>query len=223
MSRNNGISRLSAARAVASLFGVLAAIGGATHGVGEVLQGNVRPEGLFVNSWTRGPIATNMGGEPGITVVPNLLVSGVLTLLVSLATLVWAIFFVQKKHGGRILMALSTVMLLVGGGIGPPLIGILAGLAGTGIDAPLSGWRKRLSGGARQTLAMLWPVLFAVAAASGAFLVAGSLILVFFFGLNNAALFLNTFYVTLLSLFMTVLLTPFYDRRDFAPVAGAAD
>ncbi len=215
-------TRLTAARTVASLFGVLAGIGGLTHGVGEVLQGNVRPEGLFVNSWTRGPIATNMGGEPGITIVPNMLVAGLLTILVSLTTLVWAAFFVRRKHGGRILIALSTVMLVVGGGVGPPLLGILAGAAGTQIDAPLSRWGRRLSGSARHFLAALWPLAFAVAAVSGSFLVVGSLILVFLFGVNNAALFLNTFYFTVLSLFLTVLLAPFYDYgRTEQPVPAA--
>lgn len=56
----------------ATLFGALAGVGGLVHGIGEVLQGNVAPEGLIINSWTVGPIATNMGGEPGMTIVPNL-------------------------------------------------------------------------------------------------------------------------------------------------------
>jgi hypothetical protein len=64
---------LSAARVVASVFGILAGLGGITHGIGEVLQGNVAASGFGIKSWTQGPIATNMGGEPGLTIVPNLL------------------------------------------------------------------------------------------------------------------------------------------------------
>ncbi len=212
MRNEKALTRLSAARIVATLFGVLAGIGGLTHGVGEVLQGNVAADGIVINSWTQGPIATNMGGEPGITIVPNLLVTGLLAIVVSLAVLVWAAFFIQRRNGGRVLIALSVVMLLVGGGIGPPLIGILAGVAGMGIGKPLGGWRGRLAVSARQWLVGLWPLLFVVAAVSGTFLVVGSLILVFFFDVNNAALFLNTFYVTLLSLLLTVLTVPFYDN-----------
>ena len=52
---------VSAARCTALSFGVLAGLGGLTHGIGEVLQGSVRPDGLIINSWTKGPIATNMG------------------------------------------------------------------------------------------------------------------------------------------------------------------
>jgi len=35
----------------------------------------------------------------------------------------------------------------------------------------------------------------------------------FFFGLDNDQLFLNTFYLTVLSLFFTVLMTPVYDSH----------
>lgn len=214
MQDQNVLTRLNAARMVASLFGILAGLGGLTHGVGEVLQGNVVPSGIVINSWTQGPIATNMGGEPGITLVPNLLVTGVLTILVSLSILVWATVFVQRKNGGRILIVLSIVMLLVGGGVGPPIIGILAGVAGTGINAPTVGWRARLAANGRRFLVRLWPWIFGIAAVSGTFLVVGSVILVYFFGLNNADLFLNTFYLTVLSLLLTVLLAPAYDIQS---------
>jgi len=52
---------IGAARIVASIFGVLAGLGGVTHGIGETLQGNMAPNGIMINSWTEGPIATNMG------------------------------------------------------------------------------------------------------------------------------------------------------------------
>jgi len=219
MSRNVVSSRWSAARAVASFFGVLAGVGGLVHGIGEVLQGSTKPEGIFINSWTRGPIATNMGGEPGITIIPNLLLTGLLTILIALATMLWAAFFVSRKNGGRVLIALSLAMLLTGGGVGPPLIGVLAGTAGSRIGKPLGGWRGRLSLSARRLLAVLWPLFFAASAVSGLFLVVGSLILVFFFGVNNAAFFLNLFYVTFLSLLLTVLTAPFCDDAR----AGAQD
>jgi hypothetical protein len=111
------------------------------------------------------------------------------------------------------LIGLSVLMLLVGGGFGPPIIGILAGVAGTGIHASSPGLRMRLFGDNGRYAAILWPWLFATAAVSGIFLVIGSLILVFFFGLDNDQLFLNTFYLTILSLFFTVLMTPAYDSH----------
>ncbi|HEX6386096.1 MAG TPA: hypothetical protein VF177_15605 [Anaerolineae bacterium] len=204
MEGKNVLVNTSAARIIASTFGVLAGLGGLTHGVGEVLQGNVAPAGIIINSWTEGPIATNMGGEPGMTIVPNLLATGILTLSFSLAVLVWAALFVQRKNGGRILIALSVAMLLVGGGFGPPIIGILAGVAGTGIGSPLTWWRTQLPVNVQGFLATLWPWVFGVATINDVFLVVGSLILVYFFGVNNPDLFVNSFLFAVLSLPLTI-------------------
>jgi hypothetical protein len=200
----------SAAKGTALIFGILAGLGGLTHGVGEVLQGNVKPDGIAINSWTQGPIATNMGGEPGMTIVPNLLVTGILTILVSLTIVVWAIFG-RNKNYGRILLLLSGALLLVGGGVGPPLIGMLAGEAGTGIDRPLTWWRKRLSVNVRRFFATLWPWIFSITVINGVFLVIGSLILVYFFDLNNPDLFVNSFFFSVLSLLLTIFIGRAYD------------
>jgi len=191
---------ISATRAIASVFGVLAGLGGATHGIGETLQGNVAPSGMVINSWAEGPIATNMGGEPAMTIVPNLILTGLLTLIASSAVLVWAAAFVQRANGGRVLILLSIIMLLVGGGFAPPVVGILAGVAGLGINAPLTWWRTHLSSGVRGFLARWWPWIFGVSAVNGVFLVIGSVILVYVAGLNDPDLFVNSFFFTVLSL-----------------------
>ena len=200
----------SAARSTAATFGVLAGVGGFTHGIGEMLQGNARPEGIIIDSWTQGPIATNTGGEPAMTIVPNLLVTGILTCLVSLAVVVCAIF-VRSRKNGQILLALSVAMLLVGGGFGPPIIGILAGVAGTGVGTSSVWWRKHLSANVWCFLGRLWPWLFAIAAANGVFLVIGSVILVYCFGLNNPDLFTNSFFFSILALVLTILTGRAYD------------
>jgi len=203
----NVLTNTSAARIVASIFGVLAGLGGITHGIGETLQGNIAPSGITINSWTEGPIATNMGGEPAMTLVPNLLVAGVLTILVSLAVLVWAAAFAQRKNGGWILIFLSIVMLLVGGGFAPPIIGVLAGVAGTGIKSPLTWWRTHLPVNVRRFLAKLWPWVFGACVINGVFLVVGSVILVYFFGMNNPDVFVNSFLFTIPSLLLTTIFT----------------
>jgi len=182
MEGKNVLTNISAARSVASTFGVLAGLGGLTHGIGEMLQGNIAPSGMFIVSWTQGPIATHMGGDPGMSIVPNLLITGVLAIVVSLITITWAVAFVQRKHGGAVLILLSIAMLLVGGGFGSPIIGILAGIAGTSINAPLTWWRTRLAGNARYLLAQLWPWVFGVALINGVFLFVGAIFLVYAFG-----------------------------------------
>jgi hypothetical protein len=218
MEEEKGVSNFSAARLVASIFGVLAGIGGITHGIGETLQGNVAPSGITMNSWTVGPIATNMGGEPAMTIIPNLLITGVLTILVSLTVLIWAAAYVGRKNGGVVLVLLSVIMLLVGGGFAPPIMGIIAGVAGLGINAPAPGWCKNLPDNVRRFLASLWPWFFGVCVVNGVFLVLGSLILVYFFNMNNPDLFVYSFFFAIISLILTVITGIAYDSKKVSVV-----
>jgi hypothetical protein len=114
----------------ASALGIFAGLGGASHGPGEMLQGNVAPNELMIQAW---PSLTALRGEPAMTIVPSFLITGVLTVIVGLILAVWAAKFVQRKNGGLILILLSIVMLLVGGGMVPPFFGIAAGIIGTRI------------------------------------------------------------------------------------------
>ncbi len=109
----------------ASALGIFAGLGGATHGPGEMLQGNVAPNDLYIQAW---PGFTALNGEPAMTIIPSYIITGVLTILVGVLLAVWAGKFVMHKTGGLILIALSIVMLLVGGGIVPPFFGIAGGL-----------------------------------------------------------------------------------------------
>jgi len=212
MSSKSMFTNRSAARIMASVFGFLSGIGGVTHGIGEVFQGNVPPSGIVVNSWTQGPIATNMGGEPAMTVVPNLLVAGILTIMISLVVMAWSVVFVQKKHGGLILIFLSIALLLVGGGFGPPIIGFLAGVAGLGINSQTR-WSARLPIKVQHFFSKLWIWIFGLCLINGVFLVIGSIILVYFFGLNNPDLFVNSFFFTILSLLLSILTGSAYDYQ----------
>jgi hypothetical protein len=206
----------SAARIDASVFGVLAGLGGLTHGIGEVLQGNVAPAGIFIPSWTQGPIATNLGGDPGLTIVPNLLGTGILTIIVSLIIIIWATAFITRKNGGWILILLSVILLLVGGGVAPPIVGVLAGVAGLGINAKLSWWRNHLPVTLRRFLATLWPWIFGISVITGVFLVIGSYILVYFFNVNNPNLFTYVFLLSVLLLLLAILTGRAYDIQKQA-------
>lgn len=76
---------LAATHTVVGVFGVLAALAGVEHGVGEIAEGPVRPEGMVIRSWPEHPAFDVLDGEPAMTLVPDLLVSGVVTVLVSVA------------------------------------------------------------------------------------------------------------------------------------------
>jgi hypothetical protein len=218
----NILTNISAARMYASLFGVLAGLGGLTHGPGEILQGNVAPEGIVINSWTVGPIAAHMGGDPGMTIIPNFLITGMLTIIVSLAVIVWSAAFVQRERGGLILILLSIAMLLVGGGFAPPIIGVLAGVAGLGIEASFTWWRAHLSTSVRRLLATLWPWVFGVCAIVGLFLVIGHVVLVGFFGMTNSTVFVYSFFFIVLSFPLAIFTGVAYDIQagDRHPSSG---
>ena len=149
----------SATRVVASLFGVAAGIAGIEHGYFEILQGNVRPDSLVIASMGPPcePEKVWNACEPAMTVIPSFLVTGILAIIVGLAVLIWAAAFVQRKNGGVVLILLSIALLLVGGGLFPPLIGIIASVAGTKINAPLARQPMHLSGSILRFLAKLWP------------------------------------------------------------------
>jgi hypothetical protein len=113
------------ARSMLTFVGVIMGLGGATHGPGEILQGNVVPSGVYIQAW---PTLTQLGGEPAMTLIPNFLVTGVLAIILGFAVAVWVAKYLHGKNGGFVLVALSLVMLLVGGGIVPPLIEVAIGL-----------------------------------------------------------------------------------------------
>jgi hypothetical protein len=148
-----------ATRITATVLGLTAGGAGIEHGFFELLQGNARPEGLMIASMGPPcvPELTWHACEPAMTIIPSFLITGILALLLSIAVMVWSAFFVQKKHGGLVLILLCIPLLLFGGGIFPPLIGIIAGALGTRIHKPLHPDRSRLSGGVLRFLAVLWP------------------------------------------------------------------
>jgi hypothetical protein len=181
-----------ATRIFVAVFGSLAALAGIEHGVGELLQGRVRPAGLVIESWPDSAFFRIQSGEPALTVVPDLLAAGVLTITVSLVLLVWSVAYVQRRHGGLVLIGLSLVLLLVGGGFGPPLLGTLVGLTAIVGGAPSRGRRagaaQRLTPGHARALAALWPWALGACLAAWLFLLPGVPMLSYFWGVESAAL-----------------------------------
>ena len=144
-----------ATRIIAASFGILAGFGGLEHGYFEILQGNVRPESLMIASMGAPCVPEEIWNacEPAMTIIPNFLVTGIRAMLLGLVTMVWAVAFVQRQQGGTILALLSSGLLLFGGGIFPPVIGIIGGVVGTRINAPL----KKQPGPVWRMLANAWP------------------------------------------------------------------
>ncbi len=114
--------------AVASILGIFAGVSGASHGPGEILQGNIAPSGIIIQAW---PELTLIAGEPAMTLIPSFNVSGIVTVLIGIAVTIWVATHIQSKNGGLVLILLSIMMLLIGGGLIPPALGVMAGIIGT--------------------------------------------------------------------------------------------
>jgi len=116
---------------VTCVFGMLAAASAAEHGLGEVLQGNRAPAGPLIQSWPDAAFFRIEAGEPALTLVPNLLASGLLTLLLS-ALFAWRVMARTARTPRLDLVLLSILLLLVGGGFGPPILGLAVAAAASG-------------------------------------------------------------------------------------------
>ena len=151
-----------AVKTVALVFGLFAGGASIEHGIFEILQGPVRPEGIMIASMGLpcDPGLVWNACEPAMTIIPNFLISGILSVVIGLITLVWSLAFLNRKRGGVVLLGLSIIMLLVGGGIFPPLIGVVGGAVGTRINGQL-----KPPGPAAGFFSALWPwtlIVFAV-------------------------------------------------------------
>jgi hypothetical protein len=148
-----------ATRISATILGLTAGLAGIEHGIFEVLQGNARSEGLMISS-IGPPCVPELSWnqcEPAMTVLPSFLITGILAIILGLIVTLWSAFFLQKKRGALVLILLCIPLLLFGGGIFPPLIGVIAGALGTRIHKPLNPEGSRLSGELLRFLAALWP------------------------------------------------------------------
>jgi hypothetical protein len=144
-----------ATKTVATWMGIVAGIASLEHGYFEFLQGNTRPTGLAFPSWGPPCVPQEIwhACEPAMSILPNFLITGILAMLFSVLLMIWAGWFVQRKHGGLVQIGISIALLLFGGGFFPPIIAFIGGIAGTQINRPLSGQPARLT----RFAARLWP------------------------------------------------------------------
>ncbi|MEI2774921.1 MAG: hypothetical protein V9G19_02905 [Tetrasphaera sp.] len=121
-----------ATRMVVRVFGLIAALAGTEHGIGEILQGPIAPFGVVVPSWPGSPFFRIEGGEPALVLIPDLRTAGLVTIVVSALLTIRAWRAANSAPRWRAeLLALSVALLLAGGGFGPPLLGCaIAAMAG---------------------------------------------------------------------------------------------
>lgn len=146
-----------ATRICIGAVGLLAAVAAVEHGIGEIAQGSRASGSVVFTSWPDSPAFASLGGEPAMSLVPNLAASGVLTIIVGCILGVFAVGFSHRRHAGLILAGVSVLLLLVGGGFGPPLLGLILALTTARAAA-----RARPPGRVRRRLSRAWRPLLVI-------------------------------------------------------------
>jgi hypothetical protein len=147
---------ISATRVISSVFGVLVGLAGIIHGTFEILQGNTIPNGLLSEAIGSSQRFWEYGTLHALMVIPNYLVTGILALSAGIVVVVWAAAFVQTKYGAAVLLLLTMILFLVGGGFAPIFTAILASLTAALIGKPMMWWRKFLPESVLDFLARIW-------------------------------------------------------------------
>jgi hypothetical protein len=151
-------------RITASTLGVFFGLfSGINHGIFEILQGNKPTSGLVINAIGEMQRFWPEGTEPAFTLIPNYRITGVVSILVGIAIIVWSIWFLPGKHGRTVYLGLFILSFLVGGGMGQAFFFIPAWAFATRMEKPLNGWRKILPRKSWPVLSRLWIVLLIAA------------------------------------------------------------
>ena len=157
MEKNSSAASNRATRIFASTLGVLVGLAGVEHGIFEVLQGNVTPNGIMVDAIGPEQKLWALATETVLTIIPSMLISGILSIILGGLVTVWACKYVGSKYGSVVLLLLSVLLFLVGGGFAPIFLTILAFIAATRINRPLRFWGSRAPMTVRNLIAKLWP------------------------------------------------------------------
>ena len=173
-------SNFNASKFTAILFSIFGAFFGLEHGIGEVLQGNISTQGLKIYAYSAPGLAFPFGREPALSVVPNYLISGILSILLGLIIIIWSIKLIQIKFGGLGLLCISIILFLTGGGFGPFTTLIFASIAALKKNSNFIWWKRLLPFGFRTFIAKLFPYVTILFLSWIPF----ELILGFFFGIG---------------------------------------
>lgn len=148
---------LNATRAIATTIGVFFGLfSGMNHGLFEILQGNTPTDGLFIHAIGEAQRFWPLGTEDAFTLLPNFMLTGIVSMLVGLAIIVWSLWFLPGKHGRAVFLGLFILSFLVGGGIGQVAFFIPAWAFATRMDKPLTWWRKVLPRSTWLFLSRFW-------------------------------------------------------------------
>jgi hypothetical protein len=160
---------INATRAIATTIGVIFGLSGINHGFFEFLQGDTPTHGPVIQAIGEAQRFWVLGTEEAFTFLPTFLISGVISMILGLAIIVWSLWFIQTKYGRKVFLALFVLLFLCGGGIGQVVFFIPAWAFATRIDKPLTWWKKALPRSLWPGLSKLWMVTLVLASAASLF------------------------------------------------------
>jgi hypothetical protein len=120
-------------------IGLYAVYLGGMHGYYEILNGSRNPHAIFFDAISGNPLAADFPGWPGwpaMSIVPNLLISGIMVEITAGALLLWLVLFSGRRKWGIWIVILALVLCLFGGGFKPPFFAAAAGVAGILVKRP---------------------------------------------------------------------------------------
>ena len=155
---------LNATRITATVIGVFFGLfSGVNHGFFELLQGNKPTDGLVIHAIGEAQRFWPLGTEDAFTLIPNFMITGIVSMIVGVAIIIWSIWYLPGKYGRTVYLGLFILSFLVGGGIGQVFFFIPAWAFATRLDKPLTWWRKVLPQRSWPFLSRLWPVTLVLA------------------------------------------------------------
>lgn len=160
----SSFENLNATHVIAASIGVFFGLfSGINHGIFELLQGNKPTDGLVINAIGEAQKFWPLGGEPAFTLIPNFMLTGIASMIVGLAIVIWSIWFLDGQHGRSVFLGLFVLSFLVGGGIGQIAFFIPAWAFATRMNKPLNWWRKVLPKSIWPFLSRLWIITLVLA------------------------------------------------------------
>lgn len=161
---NSSFQNVNATRVIATTIGVFCGLfSGINHGIFEILQGNTPTNGFYIFAIGEAQRFWVEGTEPAFTLIPNFMLTGIASIIVGLAVVIWSIWFLPRKHGRIVFLGLFILSFLVGGGMGQAFFFIPAWAFATRMGKPLTWWRKVLPRNIWPFLSKLWIVLLVLA------------------------------------------------------------
>lgn len=151
--------------------GVIFGLSGMNHGFFECLQGNTPTKGVLIHAIGEQHRFWVHGTEDALSVIPNFMISGLLSMFIGLVIVLWSLFYIHSRHGRTVFLALFCLLFLVGGGIGQLFFFLPAWAFASQLDKPMSRWKKILHARLWPILSKAWPILLTLAVLTVLFLI----------------------------------------------------